>query len=163
MCHTYWKWPQLVFRTSTMFSFLVGYQSWSNVANASSCLFMKSLIWVHHYVSSINLFRQHWTMVERKITSIHAEVIHAWSLSLRLMTYEIKTSKIIMRSHISKVIFNVILYLSNPNIFILIYFTLNWDTQNLHFEIVKCKAPITSCLMKITIIKVAFKDELENK
>lgn len=123
MCHTYWKWPQLVFRSSIMFSFLGGYQSWSNVANASSCLFMKSLIWVHHYVSSINLFRQHWAMVGRKITSIHVKVIHAWSFSLRLMTYEIKTSKIIMRSHTSKVIFNIIPSLSNPNILILIYFT----------------------------------------
>lgn len=146
MCHTYWKWPQLAFRPSIMFSFLGGYQSWSNVANASSCLFMKSLIWVHDYVSSIHLFKQHWPMVERKITSIHVEVIHAWSLSLRLMTYEMKTSKIIMKSHASKVIFNVIPSLSNPNILILNYFTQSirelTHTQNLRFEIVKCKVPL---------------------
>jgi hypothetical protein len=60
------------------------------------------------------LVQQHKLALVKKMTSIGVEVIDIRKFSLGPMTHETKVLEITIRSHFSKVVFNVILSSKNP-------------------------------------------------
>ncbi len=88
--------------------------------------------------------QQHKLALVKKMTSIGVEVIDIRKFSLGPMTHETKVLEITIRSHFSKVVFNVILSSKNPIIIGLSWLILHnpqmeWHMKSLHFEAPKQK------------------------
>jgi hypothetical protein len=60
------------------------------------------------------LVQQHKLALVKKVTQVGVEVINNHNFSSRLMTHETKVLEITIKSHFSKVMFNVILSMNNP-------------------------------------------------
>jgi hypothetical protein len=92
------------------------------------------------------LVRQHNLTLVKKVTLVIIEVINGWSLSLGPIMHETKVLMVIIGSHNSKVIFNVI---SSPIIPIIIGLSwlvlhnlgMDYETMSLHFELINETTP----------------------
>jgi hypothetical protein len=60
------------------------------------------------------LVQQHKLALVKKVTQVGVEVINDQNFSSKPMTHETNVLEITIRSHFSKVVFNVILSLKNP-------------------------------------------------
>ncbi len=101
---------------------------------ASTCFINKELVWQHNLA-----------LVE-KMTPLVVEVIDGHNLSSKLITHETKTLIIIIGSHSSKVVFNVISSPTNPIIIGLSWLILHnhqmdWKMKCLHFESINETTP----------------------
>jgi hypothetical protein len=81
-----------------------------------------------------------------KVTPTAVEMIDGWNLFSRPITHETKALTVTIASHNSKVVFNVISFLTNPIIIELSWLILHnpqvdWKMKNLHFELVNETTP----------------------
>jgi hypothetical protein len=96
-------------------------------SGASTCFINKRLV------------QQHNLALVEKATLMEVKVINGWNLSSRPITHETKVLKIIIWSHSSKAVFNVIssptnLIIIRLSCFVLHNLRVDWKMKSLHFE-----------------------------